>query len=117
MVQAVQAKEKSSDKADMVKGFNRLIAGSEVLNRDPTGTDDTGVLGLTPELVLKVSYDIDIHQLSTVEYIRQQASDIPIPDIHGILRETNSTRTFVFMSRVPGQPLDSVWTSLDKEQK
>ncbi|PLB53478.1 hypothetical protein P170DRAFT_348993, partial [Aspergillus steynii IBT 23096] len=42
---------------------------------------------------------------------------IPIPEIYGILQEKDSKRRFLFMSRAPGEPLDSRWDSLDKAQK
>ncbi|KAE8339172.1 hypothetical protein BDV24DRAFT_176164 [Aspergillus arachidicola] len=43
--------------------------------------------------------------------------DVFSPDIHGILPQSNSKRIFLFMSRAPGEPLDTKWKYLDEAQK
>ncbi|KAB8199833.1 hypothetical protein BDV34DRAFT_232692 [Aspergillus parasiticus] len=45
------------------------------------------------------------------------APDVSSPDIHGILQQSNSKRIFLFMSRAPGEPLDTKWKFLDEAQK
>lgn len=74
-------------------------------------------MGLNSELVMKVGYDIDISHIFTLDYIRQQAPSIPTPETHGILPQPGSGYRFILMSRIPGQPLVSVWKLLDRDQK
>ncbi|RAK99616.1 aminoglycoside phosphotransferase family protein [Aspergillus ibericus CBS 121593] len=94
-------------------GLNDLISRSDVIWH----LGSTAVLGLTPNLVMKVGNDIDVDHLETLEYIRQQNLRIPMPEIHGVLRQSGTARNFVFMSRVPGEPLDLMWKTLSPQQK
>ncbi|KAL5332705.1 hypothetical protein BJX70DRAFT_383341 [Aspergillus crustosus] len=77
----------------------------------------TAVLGLDSQLVMKVGQDIDVGHIPTLDYIKKQAPQLPIPEFYGILQQADGNRTFVFMTRVPGEPLDSKWRSLNSNQK
>lgn len=70
-----------------------------------------------PELVMKVGRDVDLDHLCTMEYIKNAAPAVPIPEIHGALEVPNSNLKFIIMSRAPGQPLSTLWDTLDIEQK
>ncbi|PWY75654.1 hypothetical protein BO83DRAFT_387671 [Aspergillus eucalypticola CBS 122712] len=52
-----------------------------------------------------------------VEDLKHHNLRVPTSDTHGVLQQTGTTRNFVFMSRVPGQPLDSIWKTLSPYQK
>lgn len=115
VTQAVQTDSYKTgpDLSAIIEGLNRLLPLSEVVWH----LGSTAVLGLDSALVMKVGYDIDIDHLPTLDYIKQQAPRVPIPDIHGILQQPGSKRIFLFMSRVSGEPLDSIWKSLGEGQK
>ena len=66
---------------------------------------------------MKVGYDIDINHIHTLDYIKQQAPHTAIPEIHGILQQSDSKRIFLFMSQLPGEPLDRKWKLLNTDQK
>ncbi|KGO64783.1 Phospholipase/carboxylesterase/thioesterase [Penicillium italicum] len=102
-----------SDLSAIIGGLNRLVATSEVIWH----LGSTAVLGLNPEIVMKTGNDIDIDHIHTLEYIKHHAPRVPIPHIHGILQQPNSNRTFLLMSRAPGEPLDSKWQFLDENEK
>ncbi|KAJ5092149.1 hypothetical protein NUU61_007019 [Penicillium alfredii] len=97
----------------IIEGLNRLVTTSEVIWH----LGSTAVLGLNSALVMKVGNDIDLQHLPTLEYIKQHAPRVPIPDIHGILQQPDSKRIFLLMSRAPGEPLDSKWKSLSEDEK
>ncbi|KAI9929096.1 hypothetical protein MW887_001500 [Aspergillus wentii] len=108
------AQKVSSDDASTVIGaLNELVASSDIIWH----LGSTAVLGLNSELVLKVGSAFDVSHIPTLDYIKQQAPNVPIPEIHGILQQPGSQRIFLFMSRVPGESLDSKWQSLGKDQK
>ncbi|PGH14752.1 hypothetical protein AJ80_05796 [Polytolypa hystricis UAMH7299] len=50
-----------------------------------------------------------------MNYIKKRAPQLPLPDIHGALQA--GRRSFVFMTRIKGEPLDQVWKTLNKTQK
>ena len=79
--------------------------------------ETSNVLGLNVELTMKVGYGIDTNYIQTLDYIKQQAPHTPIPETHGILQQSNSKRVFLFMSRLPGEPLDSKWRLLSADQE
>ncbi|KAL4914611.1 uncharacterized protein ASPGLDRAFT_43201 [Aspergillus glaucus CBS 516.65] len=117
VLQAVQTGSFSGqtdpDSSAIIGGLNRLLASCEIVWH----LGSTAVLGLNSELIVKVGYDIDINHIHTLDYIKQQAPDTPIPEIHGILQQSDSKRIFLFMSRLPGEPLDSKWRLLNTDQK
>lgn len=97
----------------VLERLNELVACSEIIWH----LGSTAVLGLDSELVMKVGQDIDVGHISTIDYIKNQAPDLPIPDVHGILQQPDGNQTFLFMSRVSGEPLDSKWNLLDENLK
>lgn len=103
----------NSDSSTFIEGLNRLIVSCEIIWH----LGSTAVLGLNSELIMKVGYDIDINHIQTLDYIKQQAPHTPVPKIYGILRQSDSKRIFLFMSRLPGEPLDSKWKQLSTGQK
>jgi hypothetical protein len=64
-----------------------LVATSEVIWH----LGSTAVLGLNPEIVMKIGNDIDIGHNHTLEYIKHHAPRVPIPDIHGVLNSLTAT--------------------------
>ncbi|KAJ5579534.1 uncharacterized protein N7459_005519 [Penicillium hispanicum] len=105
--------ERSPELPAIIENLNRLVATSEVIWH----LGSTAVLGLNPEIVMKVGNDVDIQHIHTVDYIKQHAPRVPIPDIHGILQQPGSNRVFLLMSRAPGEPLDSRWKSLGEDAR
>lgn len=101
------------DLSAFIEGLNRLLASCEIIWH----LGSTAVLGLNSELIVKVGYDIDINHIHTLDYIKQQAPHTPIPEIHGVLQQSDGKRIFLFMSRLPGEPLDSKWKLLSTDQK
>ena len=97
----------------IIEGLNRLLASCEIIWH----LGSTAVLGLNSQLIMKVGYDIDINHIHTLDYIKQQAPHTPIPEIHGVLQQSDSKRIFLFMSRLTGKPLDSKWKLLSTDQK
>lgn len=102
-----------SDLSAIIRGLNRLVMTSEIIWH----LGSTAVLGLNTEIVMKSGNDIDISHIHTLDYIKHHAPRVPIPDIHGILKDPNSNRIFLLMSRAPGEPLDSKWKSMGEEEK
>ncbi|KAJ5994893.1 hypothetical protein N7481_001870 [Penicillium waksmanii] len=97
----------------IIRGLNKLVATSEAISN----FGSTAVLGLTPEIVMKVGEDIDISHLHTLDHIKHHAPRVPIPDIRGILQQSNSNRIFFLMSRAPGEPLYSKLKSMGEDEK
>lgn len=117
VLKAVQASpspgQTDSDLSATIDGLNRLLASSEFIWR----LGSTTVLGLNSELILKIRNDINISHIHTLDYIKQQVPNTPMPKIHGILQQSDTKRILLFMSRVPGEPLDTKWELLNREQK
>ncbi|OJJ70229.1 hypothetical protein ASPBRDRAFT_197916 [Aspergillus brasiliensis CBS 101740] len=103
----------SSDILSTSRGLNDLILRSDILWH----WGSTAVLGLTANLAVKLGDHIDVDHLAMVEEIKHQNLRIPIPDTHGVLQQPGTMRTFIFMSRVPGEPLDSIWERSSPHQK
>jgi hypothetical protein len=72
-------------------------------------------LDLGSSVAVKISTCVNIDHVPTFEYIKDQAPDLPAPDILGILK-TNQ-QTYFFMSRAPGVSLDTIWRELVPSQK
>jgi hypothetical protein len=94
-----------------IQGLNRAIAKSDLI----WVLGSTVVLGLSPAIVMKAGYGLDTDHISTMNYIKQHAPGLPIPEIYGTLQA--ECRSFVFMTRIKGDPLDKVWKSLSQVQK
>jgi aminoglycoside phosphotransferase (APT) family kinase protein len=73
------------------------------------------VLGLSPNVAVKIGSAIDYDHISTVEYINEHAPDVPTPAVYGVLK--TDTRTYLFMTRINGVSLDKLWPALDEAQK
>lgn len=97
----------------IIDGLNRLVVTSAILWR----LGSTAVLGLNSTLVMKVGNDIDLQHMHTVDYIKQHAPRVPIPAIHGILKQPDTDRIFLIMPRASGEPLDSKWQFLSEDAK
>lgn len=97
----------------VIKGLNRQLASSEVISR----LGSTAVLGLNKEILMKVGYGIDIGHVLPLKYIKQHSPHLPVPDIYGIIRQPDTNRNFIFMTRVPGEPLNTIWNTLSVNQK
>lgn len=97
--------------AVVVVGLNKALAQSTILRQ----LVSTAVLGLDPEVVVKIEHSIDVNHISTLNYIKEHAPNIPTPDVYGVL--ATDTRTYLFMSRIHGEPLDKLWATLSETQK
>lgn len=75
----------------------------------------SAVLGLSRDVAVKIGSHIDYDNISTLEYIIKHAPNIPTSAIYGVLRTDN--RTYLFMHRIKGGPLDALWPGLDEAQK
>ncbi|KAJ0418480.1 kinase-like domain-containing protein [Aspergillus carlsbadensis] len=109
----VQDTQDASDLSLVLARLNDRVQESEVIWQ----LGSSAVLGLDSRLVMKVGQDIDISHIPTLDYVKQQAPRLPIPEIHGVVQQADGNRTFVFMTRIAGEPLDSKWRSLDRIQK
>ena len=96
---------------DCVGSLNKLVAeGPELWT-----LGSLSVLQVSPEVVLKGGLDLDVDYLADLQHVKQQAPSVPLPRILGALRADKLT--YIFMTYIPGQPLDKVWPQLGKDQK
>ncbi|KAM4065877.1 phosphotransferase enzyme family protein [Hirsutella rhossiliensis] len=73
------------------------------------------VFGLTPWAVLKISDRPDSEDICNMAYITANVPEVPVPAILGAFR--GAGRHWVFMARVPGERLNTIWTKLTPMQK
>jgi aminoglycoside phosphotransferase (APT) family kinase protein len=67
-------------------------------------------------IILKAVRDMtDFTEYTTLQYLRQQRPDLPIPEPLGMLRLNGIV--LIFMTYRPGDTLTTVWPTLDKVQK
>ncbi|KAK2798838.1 hypothetical protein FQN50_008699 [Emmonsiellopsis sp. PD_5] len=95
----------------IIQRLNQAIARSDIIWQ----LGSTVVLALDSGIVMKFGYGIDTDHIPTMEYIKNRARQLPIPEIHGVLRA--GRRSFVFMTRIQGEPLDQIWKTLCKTEK
>ncbi|KAK1764727.1 kinase-like domain-containing protein [Phialemonium atrogriseum] len=74
------------------------------------------VLRISDNIVAKVIREVDnITEHSSLEYLRDNAPDIPVPRPLGMIQMGHYL--LLFSSYVPGEDLDKVWPRLDESQK
>lgn len=91
---------------DIVSGLNEAIQGGEILWR----MHNTFVIGLGSSEVVKISTSFDLDEIDNLNYLNSLSLGLPIPLCLGTLR--SGRRTYFFMSRAPGQPLERLWPQL-----
>jgi hypothetical protein len=97
--------------ATAVAGLNMLLAQSTVLFE----SYQKAVLGLSPYIAVKIWFEIECDHIRALEYINKHAPDVPTPTVYGFLK-THSL-TYLFMTRIDGASLDTLWPALDEAQK
>lgn len=95
----------------MIAALNETIKNGDIL----WNLGNTTVLGLNSSVAVKVGRSIDITNITTLQYIQTYAPEVPTPDILGILKTDQNK--YLFMSRIPGIPLDKLWPTLSHSQK
>lgn len=74
------------------------------------------VMKCTSDMVVKMIPNFeDFTEYTTLQHLRRQAPDIPIPEPLGLM--TSKQTAYIFMSYIPGPNLESVWAQLPSEQK
>ncbi|QIW97504.1 hypothetical protein AMS68_003022 [Peltaster fructicola] len=66
------------------------------------------------DIVIKSVLGRDTVETSAMQLVRKHSS-IPIPDLLGAV--TSGKKTFIIMSRMPGEPLSEAWSTLTPRQK
>ncbi|KAF8247890.1 hypothetical protein K440DRAFT_643505 [Wilcoxina mikolae CBS 423.85] len=94
-----------------VSELNAILAESTVIWQ----LGSSAVLGLSHDVAVKIGYSIDYGYISTMNYIKENASGVPTPDMYGVLAAKN--RTYLFMSRIHGVSLDKLWAGMSHTQK
>ena len=91
--------------------LHEAILGHEVIADLPSSI----VIGLTPELVIKIASPLAVRYLPIFAHIVFNAPTIPVAHHLGVF--TSKLREYVFMRRMPGMSLDKVWTSQTKSRR
>ena len=68
------------------------------------------VLRLDSHLVVKTGPDVDYQHVVDVDYLREEAPELPIPEVYGVL--ASETRVYLVTALVYGEPLDKLWPQL-----
>lgn len=103
--------ESSGSSPDIIEVLNQAIRNGKSL----WALHHTSVLALGESVVVKIGRSLDSDGISNQQYINTHAPEIPVPSCLGSLK--SSGRTYVFMSRADGVPLDSLWSNLSAAQK
>lgn len=67
-------------------------------------------------MLVKISYDTRSGESAAMEYVRQLAPSVPVPEVH-FTDFTNPEYGLIFMEEVPGETLEKVWPGLSSSQK
>lgn len=97
--------------SEITTGLNQAISHGRVL----WNLGNTFVLDIGSSVAVKIGSSIDIDHIATIKYIKSQAPEVPIPNVLGVLR--TDQKTYLFMSRAQGLPLDKIWCDLNTSQK
>lgn len=73
------------------------------------------VLDLGEEVILKAGDDLDPDEASSMRFLENHAPALPAPRCLGLL--TIGRRSLLFMTKVPGDTLESRWTNLSAQSK
>ena len=66
-------------------------------------------------VILKAGDDLDPDEASSMRFLENHAPALPAPRCLGLL--TISRRSLLFMTKVPGDTLESRWTNLSAQSK
>ncbi|KAJ3499534.1 hypothetical protein NLG97_g243 [Lecanicillium saksenae] len=91
---------------DAVAGLNMAMQQGQVLWK----LHSTRVIALSSSEVVKISISLEMDEISNLQYLNSLSLDIPVPRHLGTLK--SGERTYLFMSRAPGQTLEELWPTL-----
>ena len=92
-----------------------IIDASEVIWRNGL-SGGVAVMKCSSDTVVKMIPNFeDFTEYTALQYLRQHAPDIPIPEPLGAMMSQQTA--YIFMSFIPGPTLESVWAQLANEQK
>jgi aminoglycoside phosphotransferase (APT) family kinase protein len=78
------------------------------------------VLQLSEAIVVKIAR-VDTTQYTSMEYIQKYKPSIPAPIPHGLVemiqQQRNLRYCLIFMSYIPGQDLEGVWSQLESNER
>ncbi|EPS36219.1 hypothetical protein H072_10308 [Dactylellina haptotyla CBS 200.50] len=94
-------------------GLNDMIRKSKIIHN----LGKSFVLDLGFDIVVKVGRNLDIEYLDTLRDIRDHAPDIPVPETYAILEHEDTGICHIFMSKLEGQSLNKIWSTLSVKQK
>lgn len=57
----------------------------------------------------------DYTEYTSMHYLAKNSPQIPVPEPLGLV--VSNTRSYIFMSFVPGITIDRIWSELSKQQK
>lgn len=107
--------EDESENGRFTEALLELLDCSEVIFQYAFGFSNM-VLRISDNIVAKVIREVDnTTEHSSLEYLRDNAPDIPVPRPLGLIRMGHYL--LLFSSYVPGEDLDKVWPRLDESQK
>lgn len=100
---------------DLSTQLRQIITNGEIL-WNSLGCDGLAVVKCGNAVVVKIVPGLEDHtEYNTMEYLEQQAVEIPRPKPLGLLASNNTG--YIFMSFIPGQTIRTVWSTLAVEQK
>lgn len=110
-----QADELSAESSSLRAKLHKFIDASQVIwQNGPKG--GVAVIRCTADTIVKIVPNFeDYTEYTALQYLRQHAPEIPVPEPLGAL--TSGKTAYIFMSLVRGQTLESVWCQLPKEHK
>ena len=107
--------ELSVESSSLWSKLYRTIDASEVIWRNGL-SGGVAVMKCNSDTVVKMIPNFeDFTEYNALQYLRQHAPDIPIPEPLGVI--ISKQTAYIFMSFVSGLTLESVWAQLASEQK
>lgn len=99
---------------DLLERMKKFVLCSKLLYQGPS--DDNIVLETDSGIAIKfLGLHRDLTEYTTLQYLRDHAPAVPIPEPHGVIK--TDMYYLLFQSRLPGSTLQSVWPSLCTLQK
>lgn len=91
--------------------LNQRLASAEILHE----LHNNFVLGLGSDVVVKIGASLDPDHIYNLQYVHSSVLNFPAPQCLGAFR--SGSLSYFFMSRAPGETLESVWPRLSTAQK
>lgn len=109
----------SSPEKDVVKPVDVKISPDcpkIVLEHLPRRQGRSWLFRFEPGVLMKQSYDTRISECAAMQYVRQHAPSVPVPEVYeSDFDDPRAGR--IYMEEIPGETLEKVWPSLDPNQK